>query len=390
MVTILGALLIYSRIDFMQLTTTFWGPGWDFMTNCDAARAYSRGLNPYALESYQFSRIYFTYQPAWLPVTAGLCHLTGTNDLHHVHVYWPLYWMLAACAVGIAARMHSTGQMAWLFGVTSLAGLGGFLWIARSGNVSEFEMIFLVIALAFLLRGFSHSRRAYDELAFAVAFGLFAAVKTISIEFIPLFVLLPWPMPRKIALAAIAAALGMLPVIVSLVIGPQYEHLIVAHLLNDRCSPSFLCLAKDFAHQHDIPRQAIIRVVLAGLVAVTILAFCFNRRLTQDLRRRMAAFRSLPPHMRLRVFLAQLASPRLKEYTYALLAVIAATYLASRGRVDRQALVITGLSLLPVLLDHPRLASYSVGGMYIQLYAATVMLAVMVVGSLHCSYRRSP
>ena len=375
----------YSAVDYAHLIGSEWGPGWDFATNCDAAHAYDRGVNAYLPENYEVSKNYFTYQPALLPVVSALCRITHTHDLRRGVGYWPMYWLLTAFCLTAAVRIARPGPVAGLFCLMTLAGLTGFFWALRTGNYTMFEMNFLLLALAFLARAVSPRARSWDPWMFAVCFGLFAAIKAVLVMFVVVFLLLPFTRRQVAGMAAVAVGISLTPIILSSVFDPVEARLAWHWVLSDQsgCNPSFFCLAKDVGRWSGIAWPVIGAAALALIAVLVGIAAYAGLTPLRAVRFARALIARLPPAeafslLVLVLFALQLGLPRIKEYSYSLLAVLAAYYLLSRRRFDGTALALATLAAIPMALNHPYRPQANLLGGYAQLYCATAMFALMV------------
>ena len=406
LVAVVLFVFVYSLIDFYELIGKSWVSGWDFMTYCEATNAYLAGKNPYLPGSYQFSAHLYNYAPATLPVTAAICKALFISDVRAVSAYFPAYWFLIALTLFWSARIAQAKEYSWLFYATSLTALAGVPWVLRTGNFAVFEFLFLNLSIAFLMRATSEKRRAWDPWAFAIFFGLFCSIKTVMASFVVLFLLLDFAPWRRVQLMAVAFAIAIFPVAISLLLYPQLVPLQARIALDDQllCNPSLFCMTWQ-ALQHvgavmnmagyfqaisgnvraALTQGAILQTTIVAVAACGIIfgiyAFCvvgFLRR--TGFRLRASAWSG---DFAVRVFLLMMlvgisAVPRLKEYSFASAATLIAFLLLSRRKLDALAFVTLEIAAIPLITNQPRLDARSLFGEYSQLiwlFAAVAILA---------------
>jgi hypothetical protein len=406
----IAAILLLSVVDYMRLLGYEWGPGWDFKCNCDAAYTLFRGGNPYRSLDYTFIRNAFTYLPFWLPVHGALCLLLQVSDIKTTVVYYPLYVGLFLAAVGfVAAKGPFQRFDRVLFAMIAVAGLNGFLWIARTGNIALFETICFLGALLALLR-FCDTRQDSALRWFAVLFGCFMAVKTATLMFAVLIAFVPASRRQRLETGAIAVGVALIPLAVSYAfyshLMPQY-YLMLANKIEGNvnphiCSPSLYCFFRDIAL---VPSKLPIRVDLIRLLSQTIptlllglaVAYAVGRSNGRalwslfgrgDERRLPFAFKGSAFDAFLFGFLfLQLLMPRLKDYTFALPAVAFAFLIVRLPGSQREKIGLAAWLALPVIDFFEVLASgdSTTFGYYLQLYVALAAFLYLLVRYCHDS-----
>jgi len=368
----IATVLIVSAIDYMRLLGYEWGPGWDFKCGCDAAYALFKGLNPYKSLDYSFIRNSFTYLPFWLPIHGLLCMALNVTDVATTIIYYPVYLGAFLLALRLATiKSYFASFERSIFAGIILSGLAGFLWIMRTGNIAFLDTIFFLFAITCLLR-FCQTQKLAVLRAFAVLFGCFMAVKTATLAFVVLMVLLPTSPRRKLEAVAIALGVALLPLLISYAVYPnlmvQYflmlqnniEGNVNPHLcsvsvyclfLNEVFAPTALPLRADFTH---ILSQAVPTLLLTS--AIVYLAGTKNRRAllslaTRDPERRLSfQFKGSSFDLFLLAFIyLQILTPRLKEYTFGLIAIAFAHLVVRMPVSPREKVCLAFYLSIPVL-----------------------------------------
>ena len=373
-------MLLYVASDYADLGATPLRAGWDFMAGCEAAGIFNAGLNPYLIDNYHFNPNPYTYAPVFVPVTSLMCKGLFIHKLEKVYIYFPVYLGFLGLVLVSAIRVIKTQKIWPLLVVAITVGFGGVAWVLRTGNYALAEVLFLISALAFLMRWLGEHRKPYDAYAFAILFGLFCCIKTVATCFVLLFVFLPFAKKEKTSAAAIAIFLGLMPVLLSWLLMPEDLAYQWQNITRDQSlcrNPSFYWLANEI--RIHIVHQTLpvgIWMVCQAILSLAALVYCFRRGLWK-------AIRTPESMIKTEVFLvalywAELSLPRLKEYSYALLAVIMAYYLLLRRRQDEMTLIILLTSAVPVLVNQPRVNEDNPLGVFVQLIAAAIVGCLML------------
>ena len=371
---------LYSTAIFIKAIGTFWGPGWDFMMGCDAARAFLEGKNPYLPASYQFSTNHYTYPFTLLPFSVLLCKSLAIHDLHKVYAYFPAYWIITAFVLYRAITISRGKDMAPMFCFTMAAAFGGLIWTMKTGNYSFFEFDFLVLSLAYLMRGLSPNPKQFDLILFSILFGLFCSIKSVSLIFTPLFFLLPLLPKQKLKLSAIAVIIGAFPILVSASLYPDYFSLQILNTKLDQvgCNPSLYCMFKSYAASAGAENEHAVSMALATFLA-SALMLLLSLRIIGVFRK----FRNMDNETAFRafvlfVFLGEALLPRLKEYAFVLFAVLLAFYLLSRRKIDLTSLAAIGVSMIPILVNHAEVGAENIYGGYVQLMSTWAVFFILL------------
>lgn len=369
--TIAGVLLL-SGVDYMRLLGYEWGPGWDFKCNCDAAYTLFNGGNPYRSHDYSFIRNAFTYLPFWLPVHGVLCKLLNVTDIKTTIIYYPVYVGLFLAVLYFAAIKSFLSRFdRLLFATIVLGGLNGFLWLARTGNIALFETVFFLAAVV-SLHGYSRTNDTLWLRSFAILFGAFMSVKSATLAFAPLLLLLPAPRKQRLEAAAIALCIGCVPIAVSYIaypeLMPQY-FLMLANKIEGNvnphiCSPSSYCFFRDIVllpANLSVPPN-VVRALSLGASALLLGAATLYAMGRENRSALVAvALRGRAPRPRfafngdaLDLFLLcfafiQLLMPRFKEYTFALLSVALAFLILRLVGTRREKVLLATYLLLPII-----------------------------------------
>ena len=377
-------MLLYVASDFADLQSTPLRAGWDFMAGCEAARIFDSGLNPYLIDNYHFNPNPYTYAPVFVPVTSLMCKGLFIHKLEKVYIYFPVYLGFLGLVLVSAIRVIKTQKIWPLLVVAITVGFGGVAWVLRTGNYALAEALFLISALAFLMRWLGEHRKPYDVYVFAILFGLFCCIKTVATCFILLFVFLPFSKKEKISAAVIAALVGLMPVLLSYLLMPEnipYQWQNIARDQSLCRNPSFYWLANEIRLR--IVHQTLpvgIWMVSQAVLSLAALVYCLRRGLWDAIRAPEAMIRA--EVFLVALYWAELSLPRLKEYSYVLLAIIMAYYLLMRRRQDAMTLVILLTSAVPVLVNQPRVNGDNPFGVFVQLIAAATVGGLMLYDTM--------
>lgn len=374
MVAIICSIFLYLCLDFTRSIGSAWGQGWDLTSVCGGSFAYLNGRNPYAVKQYAFGIFPYTYLPFWLPATAGLCKalsITGPSDNL---LYFPAFLGLFAFSTAfLTSRMRLIGWERMFLVAMIFGGFAGFPVVMRTANITFFEGIFLILALAFL---FSHARTGdrRELWLFATMFGLFAAIKTITIVFVASFWFLPFELKDRLKAASIVIVIWCLPVVVSILF--QYDlflQFLAVHLnkiegninVNGH-SPSFFWFFDDILqplHMSGALRRSI-SSVLSGVVVMGGAAFAIGQNGLKSLLRSNRSgdvpFGLLGDRYDLfmvSIAIMQLLIPRIREYSFFLLAIVLGTTIL-RSEISRPAKLAVAAGMTPPMLFGQQLGGF--------------------------------
>jgi hypothetical protein len=268
-----------------------------------------------------------------------------------------------------------------MFYFMNTAGLGGLLHIMRTGNFAFFEFGFLTLALAYMMRSLSPDQKENDWLWSSILFGMFCSIKSVSLIVVPLFFLLPITPKRKLQMVAIVGVIGAFPALLDAIAHPDYQTLrfkLIQESQHFSCSPSVYCMVKTMAANTGFTKitPALMGVIISCVAAFSLSVWLLMNGVLSRIKNMTneAAFEAFI----LVIFLGEALLPRLREYTYGHFAVLAAFYLLSRRRLDGLAFSVIAISLLPVLVNQPRLGPDNIFGEYVQLMCVWALAAAFL------------
>jgi hypothetical protein len=194
--------------------------GWDARLVCAGVEAHADGLDPYYVPNLKVGSLPYLYLPVTLDIFRPLCW-KGFLPSH----FGKIYFGLAALSAFLLSAFSFSGQRVRNAFPKTLYVFGGFIgfeWTLRTGNIVILSGLLTALALYLFYRGFSLQEENAQDPRSGLLYGLgavaFGSGLSIKIVFFPILIALyffPLARTRKIALMIVAGSFFIMPFLVS-------------------------------------------------------------------------------------------------------------------------------------------------------------------------------
>ncbi|MFK4381975.1 hypothetical protein [Bradyrhizobium sp. USDA 223] len=374
--------------------------GWDVRVNCAAVDAHADGLDPYFVKNLKGTTYSYPYLPVTLDVFRPLC-AGGVLLDHYRSIFLVLAMLCALLLPGFGTR--ASARDAGLKVLCALGAFVGFEFVVASGNFALLSGVLTAIALKLLLRPLASEQNSNfsSRLAGAAVLGLVTSFKLVFVPVLAALYFLPLPRGRKLALIAVAAFAFALPVALSRLLYPDLFAswlLAIAGQIPGQhavglveTNPSLLLLARDLMAQAGFGggKPAMLAAYAFAALALVLVPFALSvlRAAASGSVRGGASLltqldRWLMDHPRtamritvLAMFALYLSSPRLKEYAFFELALLAAILIVDLPPLALAASLGIGLAF-PALIS---LLGAPIEGTFILLVTALICFWIVLL-----------
>ncbi|MCA1534140.1 hypothetical protein I6F21_16440 [Bradyrhizobium sp. NBAIM03] len=377
--------------------------GWDVRVNCAAVDAHADGLDPYFVKNLKGTTYSYPYLPVTLDVFRPLC--AGGVLLDHYRSIFLVLAVLCALLLPGLGRTRASARDAGLKVLCALGAFVGFEFVVASGNFALLSGVLTAIALKLLLRPLASEQNSNfsSRLAGAALLGLVTSFKLVFVPVLAALYFLPLPRGRKLALIAVAAFAFALPLALSRLLYPDLFAswlLAIAGQIPGQhavglveSNPSLLLLARDLMVQagfgdgkpamlaaYAFAALALVLVLVPFALSVLRAAASGSVRAGASLLTQLDRWLMDHPRTAMRItvlamFALYLSSPRLKEYAFFELALLAAILIVDLPPLALAAILGIGLAF-PALVS---LLGAPIEGTFILLVIALICFWIVLL-----------